>query len=269
MGLNEFNGVKLAGLSPEGSDRLKLAQLGDLAQIRSISPTLIPQLHVYDLVIGEAAAEKAGLHTTGEREITIATPEGTTLNALIVPDLGAEVNSTLSAFQTLDPAKTHGDNCRVVLENMADVDAMTPILAASLGAVDGTVDGASMFQEQIDVKAEFLNRIERFAPLAAGIFGGLIFAILAYMRSSELAAYRHSGTSPRSLGVMLGLEAALTAGMFFTAGSLAVLVFHTDLLTPVGTLMWLAAGAGIWIATAWILTLPILRRKPSDMAKDR
>src|SRR5699024_3494065 len=49
--LNEFSGVKLAGLSPDGSDRLKLAQLGDLAQIRSISPTLIPQLHVYDLVI--------------------------------------------------------------------------------------------------------------------------------------------------------------------------------------------------------------------------
>lgn len=267
--LNTVSGVKLAGLSPDGSDRLKLAQLGALAQIRSISPTLIPQLHTYDLVIGKAAAEKAGLPTTGEREITIATPEGSTLKALIVPGLGPEVESTLSAFQTLDPAKTRGYNCRVVLEDTADVDEMTPILTASLGAIDGTINGNSMFQEQIDVKGEYLNRIERFAPLAAGVFGGLIVAILAYMRSSELAAYRLSGTSPRSLGMMLGLETALIAGMFLTAGGLAVLTLRDELLTPVGTLMWLASGAGVWLITTWLLTLPILRRKPSDMAKDR
>jgi len=265
--LNDMRGVVAAGLVGEGLESQNIAQLSSLTQVRPVSATLLPQLTEYDLVIGAAAAENAGLAPDAQK--TILTSKGTLLTGIVNTEIGPRVPSTLAVFSVLGPEIQHEKFCNVILDQKADVAGMIPILEASLTAKGGDVVSQVIFVEQFDVRKDFLNRTERFAAPAAGIFGGLILAILTFMRSSELAAYRLSGTSPRSLGLMLSFESALIAGTFFTSAAVGVAVFYADLFSSLATLLWAATGAGTWMFVSWLLALPVLRRKPSDMAKDR
>ena len=146
---------------------------------------------------------------------------------------------------------------------------MIPALLGSLEARGATLRATPVLGDAVDVVAMHLNRTERFLPLMLGIIGGVITAVLAFMRSAELATYRLAGTSRRSLGILLTLESAILAGVFLAASALAQVVLGSSLVAPVATGLWSLVGAFAWVATGALLAAPLLRRRPSDMAKDR
>lgn len=265
--LNGMSGVVVAGLIDPEAETFNVAQISSHTPVRAVSSSLLPQLFEYDVVIGGALAENGSIDP--DAVFDVITAGGAHLTAVVKPEIGPRVPSTLAAFVTLSPETKYKGTCAVLFDQRVDSREMAPLVESAVSSAGGYVASQNTFSEQMDVKKEYLDRIERLAAPAAGAFGGLILAILAFMRSSELAAYRLSGTSPRSLGMMLTFESALIAGTFFTAAAIGVAIFRNQLLSPPATLLWAATGAGVWMIVAWILALPVLRRKPSDMAKDR
>lgn len=258
-------GVVAAGVITEDEARASTPQTGPFLPLRRVSPSLLPAVAEHDIVIGTSAAGNLGLDP-GDR--------------LVLGGLGAEpldavvggsraLPSTLALFAAPMPTITLAETCRVELARFADPARMTPVLLGSVEGVGGRFVAEPLLVETTDRVALHLDRIDRRLPLLLGALGGLVTAVLARLRASELATYRLAGTSRRSLGLILGLESALLGGVFATSSVLAAIVVRDELLSPLASALAGAAGACAWVLVAGVLSVPVLRRRPSDMAKDR
>jgi hypothetical protein len=260
--------VERAGIQVGAAPTLDLPQLGAKTPVRPVSTTLLPELATHDAVIGRGLAQTAGLTPGQQLNLAIGAKAGI-VNALVGSGDGAGLGGTGAVFVAADRSTTTNPTCSVVLTPFADASAAAPVVAAALHVQDNPVLVSAELRETTDVVALYLARIERFLPLLLGAIGGLTVAVVGSLRSSELAAYRLSGTSPRSLGVLLALEQALIAGVFVAASTAATLVLAGQALAPAASVLWSAAGGLVWLVVGNLLSLPVLRRRPSDMAKDR
>src|SRR5690625_221184 len=134
-GLNDMRGVEVAGLQNDAGESQNLAQLGALTQVRPVSATLLPQLFEYDLVIGGALAEGAGLDPDAELEIL--TESNMLLSAVVNDHIGPRVPSSLAIFPVLSPEIRYGIFCSVVLDQKADAEQMRSIIESSMVAKGG------------------------------------------------------------------------------------------------------------------------------------
>ena len=261
--------IERAGIQVADGRSMDLPQLGARIPVRPVSTTLLPEVAMHDAVIGPGMAATVGL-TPGQRLDLAPGPNGTsTVSALVGSGDGAGLGGTGAVFVAADSSVTTSATCSVVLTPFADASAAAPVIAASLDVQDNPVLVSAELRETTDVVALFLARVERFLPLLLGALGGLTVAVIGSLRSSELAAYRLSGTSPRSLGVLLAFEQVLVAGVFVAASVAATLLLAGQALTPAASILWSVAGGLVWLVVGNLVALPVLRRRPSDMAKDR
>lgn len=130
------------------------------------------------------------------------------LNAIVggtPPGIGADA----VVLRPLSPLDVSGSTCFAVLDRLADAQSAIPLLQAQLVVSGGAVVGNPQLRLPLDSVTVFLQRPTIYAPVALGILGGVIAGIVTLLRSSELAAYRFAGTSPRSLLIILTMEQML------------------------------------------------------------
>jgi hypothetical protein len=246
--------------------------LGQNTSITAASRTLFPQLDTADVLVGSALREPTG-------DFHLRMPAGNLALARVLgpQPTGIDTNSTL--LVGLPPSTTNGPSCRIVVDGHSDPAEVLPRLAAAV-QVSGTspLTANTPYQETVNPVTTYLERSSRYLPLLIGILGGFAAAVINRVRLSELAAYRLSGTSSRTLALLLALEQFLLAGTLTAAASLvATLLTGTPSIPGLGTypvsisavtLAALTAGAA-WILTATLLTIDIPLRQPTDLAKDR
>ncbi|MBD7949317.1 MULTISPECIES: hypothetical protein [Oerskovia] len=268
-GLTALSVVERAGIQVLDAPSMDLPQLGAKVPVRPVSTTLLPELATHDAVVGRSIAESAGRGPSQRFDLVTGASGSGTVSALVGSGDGAGLGGTGAVFVAADRSIATSATCSVVLTPFADASAAAPVIAAALDVQDNPVLVSTELRETTDVVALFLTRIERFLPLLLGAIGGLTVAVVGSLRSSELAAYRLSGTSPRSLGVLLALEQSLVAGTFVTASAATTLLLAGQALAPAASVLWTIAGGLVWLVVGNIVALPVLRRRPSDMAKDR
>lgn len=265
--LSDLLMVDRAGLRLDSSETVSYAQIGLNVPVRAMSTTLAPKLNEYDALLGNGLVKQAKLGEIGA--ITVVSDTGTPFTAYADPTIGVEGLSTAAMFVPISPGVTAGPTCMVVLDRYATLLESRDVVAAALIVDGGAVRADALLNETTNLVQTYLNRPDRYLPVLLGIIGGLAVAAIAGLRSSELAAYRLSGTSPRSMALLLGLEQALTAGLFVCSSALTVAFLRGDLISPQAILGWSVIAAMAWLTVGNLATLPILRKRPSDMAKDR
>jgi len=258
-------GVDAAGVVTEDEARSASPQTGPFLPVRRVSPSLLPAVTEHDVVIGTSTGERLGL-ARGDR-LALGGLGSEPLDAVV--DGSRALPSTLALFAAPLPTTALAETCRVELARFADASRMTPVLLGSVQASGAAVRAEPLLDETADRVELHLTRVDRHLPLLLGALGGLVTAVLALLRTSELATYRLAGTSRRSLGVILALEAALLGGIFATASTAATIVLRGELLSPLASALGGLAGASAWVLVASVLSVPVLRRRPNDMAKDR
>lgn len=252
--------VERAGLLIAGPSVIAI-QLGQSVTTLQASTSLFPQLRVHQALIGSALKQPAGggMVTTdrGVLETVRAAPqpEGLSSNSSIV--------------LPLDPAVIRGDTCIAVLQPFAQAAQVIPTLAAQLDAEGGALLGAEATKQTLDPIALHLERTTRYLPLLIGLAGALIAGLANQLRAGELAVYRLSGTSRRSLAMILLLEQALIAGLGMTAATAALAATAPYLVSVPASFAWVLAGFALWLLAAAVFSIPVVARSALSMAKDR
>lgn len=265
--LSELPMVDRAGLRRDSDESVSYAQIGLNVPVRAMSVTLAPALNDYDALLGTGLVNQSKLGDIDA--ITVVSDTGTTFTAYADPSIGMEGLSTSAMFVPLGPDVTSGPTCMVVLDRYANLQDSRAVLAASIDIDGGAGRADALLTETADLVQTYLNRSDRFLPMLLGVIGGLAVAGIAGLRSSELAAYRLSGTSPRSMAMLLGIEQALVAGLFVCSSALTVAILRGEIISAPAVLGWSLLAAMVWLTVGNLATLPILRKRPSDMAKDR
>lgn len=258
-------GVARAGIYSQIA-YLEVPQLGASIPFAGVSTTLFPELDHVDALIGSELREPGP-------DFTLTLPNdvlGTT-HVMAAQPRGVDTNSAV--LVPLVPAQDTGPSCRVVMGPLSDPAEVVPRAVAQLRTTEaGDIIAISPFQNNIDPIQQFLGRSARNLPLLLGLLGGFAAAVINRVRFGELAAYRLSGTSGRSLALLLTLEQCLLAGVLATSTALAAvatgLVLGYPASVAAATLSGLGAAA-TWVITAALFTLDIPARRPTDLAKDR
>ncbi|NKF31377.1 hypothetical protein HER21_33600, partial [Pseudomonas sp. BGM005] len=105
---------------------------------------------------------------------------------------GIDINSGVVIPRSVQA--TTAPACVVQLERFADARSLSAALASSVSAA-GPPLVVQQVAESYDIVANYVERAERFIPLALGAIGALMGLTALRARGSELAAYRLSGTS--------------------------------------------------------------------------
>lgn len=236
-------------------------QIGPDTQLLRVSTTLLPKLRDHQTLTGSAIAR-----AQGSTRILV---EGTSVETTTLESqpAGLSVNSAL--ILPLDAGTVATDKCIVVLDARTTAASAMDSLGSRLRTSGGEMTRAEELNSPIDPVTIFQGRATRFLPLLLAAVGALIAGVLNLLRSSELAAYRMSGTSARSLGVMLLFEQLLVCGLGAVSATAALWVLRNDLVSFASSLSWAVAGFCLWVVIAGILSVPVLLRRPNRLAKDR
>lgn len=258
--LSVARGVVRAGLLESGP-RTPVVQLGQPVSTVRASTTLFPALLEHEALIGSVLLRP-------QRDSLIETGLGT-LDAYpaTVQPTGVGTNSSL--VLPLSPSAIAGAQCVVVLKPSAAASEQIPILAAQLVVSGQPVAGKQATAQSVDPIALYLSRTSRYLPLLLGLACALAAALRNYLRAGEFAAYRLSGTSARSLGMIIFFEQAIVAGTGLVSGTAVLLTVHNYVISSRGSFAWLSAGFTLWVAVACIASLPVVLRGAVAMSKDR
>ena len=258
-------GVERAGLVVQ-QGFWDVAQLGANVSVSAVSRSLFPELDHADALVGSALRKPSV-------DFLLTLPAGNvgTAHVMALQPKGVDTNSAL--LVALSPSDTTGPSCRVVLSPLSDgAEAIPRVVAALRNTGAAPISANTQFQENINPVQQFLTRASRYLALLLGALGGVAAAVINRVRLSEFAAYRLSGTSGRSLGVLIVLEQLIVGGAVAAATSVAaiavVVVAGYPASVPAIVLSGVAAGA-VWVAVAALLTIDIPLRRPTDLAKDR
>lgn len=256
--LSRFPGVARAGLLILGG-RTAVFPLGTEVSVFRASTTLFPRLAHHSALVGSAVSTRSqwlridGVTVYAER--LSPQPEGLTANSSIITPL--------------EPTDASAPTCVVIADPYADIDEMIPSLVAQVDVAGGSIAGARSLTNAPDPVGDFLGRATRFAPLIAGVFGGIATGLVILSRSSEAAAYRMSGTRPAAMWSILGFESVIFGGLA-TGSCLTLMVLggFPDNALGGGTLRALSMGA-IWVWIAAMFAFGLAFRSPNDLAKQR
>lgn len=285
-GLTRHDQVRAAGLLGR-SERTDIVELGSFVPVQPVSDTLLPLLTTHDAVVGAALRPEgaaalwsdgdaalrpdgdAALWSDGDASVVLVTASGQVLQAAVGPPTPAGVSTGSVVGVPLDPTTTSGDHCVVVLDPYLPVQESRQLVLSELQLVGEPLVASSPYSETVDVVALHLGRTERYVPAAVAVLAGFTTLALSRLRSSELAAYRLSGTSRRSLATMLLLEQVIVAGFFVTSATTATLALGTHLRDPTVPVLWAVVGGLAWVACAGAAASTAVLRQASDLAKDR
>lgn len=257
--LSQLSGVKASGVLITDR-RTWIDQAGAALLVFTASPTLIHELSGSEAVVGASVkAADAGRLTglaDGPRNYTRAEarPAGIDINSgVVIPR---------SVQQTTAPA------CVVQLERFADARGLSVALTSSLSAA-GTPVMVQQVAESYDIVGNYVERPERFTPLALGAIGALLGLTALRARGSELAAYRLSGTSVLDMYRIVLAEQSVYAGIQWTAAAATTGTLATWTGSDVATIAWAGAASLTWVAFFAIGSLPLVASDPTALAKDR
>ncbi len=253
-------GVTRSGLLTRGP-RTTVLQLGKDMSIAQASTNLFPQLREHQALIGSALTDLPfhGLISTdlGTFEAAVGSEQ----------PVGIDTNSSL--VLPLAPSTQSGTECLVVLDPFASADEQIPVLAAELDVSGQPIAGRQVTPQSIDPIYQFLSRVSQYLPLLIGVAGALVAALRNHLRAGEFAAYRLSGTSARSLAVIIFFEQAIVAGFGVLAATATLVLVHSYLLSFVGSFTWMFSAFAFWVAGSCIASLPVIMRGTMAMSKDR
>ncbi len=260
-GLTRLPGVIRAGqLAIVGT--INLPQIGADLPIAGASQQLFPALGSYDFLIGSALRGR-----TSSFELLLPSGEFGRADSSPAQPAGIDVDSDVVTL--LPPRVSSSPNCYVVFSQFADAQNEALVASARLRVTGGSVGATRFFVDASNPIAAYHNRATRFLPWLLGFVGGLITGVLTRSRIGELAAYRLSGTSTRSLWVLMLFEQLTLAGAFVASALLGALIvskyFYSAL--PFGANILLAAST--WIIVAVATSIDIALRAPTSLAKDR
>lgn len=239
-----------------------LTQLGPHVPIVGVSPSLLPRLATVDAIVGSSLGLRAGNITL----IVDGAPEHAQVGAAQPDALGT--NSAVAV--ALPPTMGFSPQCLVELKKYESITQVAPVILAELRSAGGPVIAAPQLKESFNVLAAYRDRPDRWLPLGAGALGALIALTLLVMRSSELAAYRLSGTSSTDLIKLLVVEQILLAGTTVAFGSFGLVVarlLNPELPTSAFLWPWLT-GLSWLVAFASVVPFAA-RRSPAQLARDR
>lgn len=259
-GLAKLPGVERAG-ALLASTRTAVLPLGPAVAVVPTSPSLLPELTFADSVVGAdlvSRAERVERLDTGV-VLTAAPganqPEGIPLDRALAVPIAESVREI--------------DRCIVVVDQGAPLPT---VAGAALGAltVSGPLPVATpVLAQPLDATEQFLQRPTRWLPLAVGIIAGLATIALGATRLSEFAAYRLSGTRPKELAAILGLESLALAGVAAVSGVAAALLLSPWLVSGVTTAAGSLVVGATWWAIAAIGLAPLARISPLRLSKER
>lgn len=264
-GLANQAGVERAGIVAL-ADRHEVPQLGTSIPFDAVSTTLFPELDHVDALIGSELREPGP-------DFTLTLPNGVLGTAHIMDAQPRGVDTNSAVLVALGPGASSGPSCRVVMSPLGTPEEVIPRVVAQLRVVgEQPVTATSPFQNNIDPIQQFFGHSSRNLPLLLGLLGGFAAAVINRVRLGELAAYRLSGTSGRTLAVLLALEQCLLAGALAASVAVTAAIASLALDYPASitavALSGLAAAAA-WVVAATVFTLDIPARRPTDLAKDR
>lgn len=261
--LSKGPNVALSGMLLE-QGRSSFPQLGAAVPVYAASPTLIPELAEFDAVVGEELTES-------EAGQSLLIVQGTqTLNAVAGGHrpVGLSVNSAV-VIGIPESVRTSG-HCFVVLQPTQNLAKETPSILAQLQVADNPAIGAPLSAESIDPFSVFRERPSHIVPTAIGILMAALLLLTAQLRSSEIAAYRLSGTSRISMLRLLSFESCISASIFWLSGAFSTAVVASQgayyVLSMLADLL-VAAMTSIFVSS--VLYYFVVRRSPMDLAKDR
>ena len=235
-------GVSRAGLLISEGTR-DVPEIGGRTPVLTGSATLFPALASHDGLLGpnlvtSSDARFVTLAPADLRHVSVndRQPEGIpTNNALVLP---------------LSIDRTSAPNCLVVLERYQDIRTAVATLEPQLEVFGGPAIARVQLSQTSDPVAEWQHRPGQYLPLAIGLIGGFCSSLLLWTRANDIAAYRLSGTSKRSLAQLLSVEMLLVVGLFATCGTVAAQVVRRDLVSLPEALYWLIGGAALWLLAA-------------------
>jgi len=260
--LAEYPQIERAGLVGT-AERTEVVELGAFLPLQPVSATLLPGLDAYDAVVGSA------LWSDDDPTLTLAAPGGQVLHAEVGDEMPAGVPTGSALAIPLGATTTSGSYCVVVLDPYLPLTDARTLVLADLQMAGEPLAATSPYKETVDVVALHLSRTERFLPAGIAVLAGFSVLGLSRLRSSELAAYRLSGTSRRSLATILLLEQAILAGFYLTSATAAALVLGPLLRDPAVPILWAVVGALGWTVCAGSAASITVLRRASDLAKDR
>lgn len=231
------------------------------APTRRASSTLLPELGEADVVVGSTLASQEGPFRV--------LVHGQPFDAVVAGPSREGTGTAYSLTFPLLPSDDSAGVCIVVMDALIDADEITTTLGAELDVVGNPVTGTEVLNHPTDPLADYLTRHGRYVPLALGLIGGFITAIITRTRSNELAVYRLSGTSRGSLLILMTLEGLLIGGVAATTTAISALILTTHLFSSATAIVAGLSLAGTWVLVAVVPTLDIPFRRPTDLAKDR
>ncbi len=259
--LTDTPGVERAGFIVAAGST-EVIQLGQPTNTVFASTSLFPQLQRSQALVGSAFGQqpqRSGTITTGLGHFSatkaIAQPEG--------------LNTNSSLILPLSPSTTSAAECFAVLTPYAQAQTVIPFLVSQLDAQGAPIVGREATKQTMDPIALFLDRPTRFLPIVIGLAGALVAGLGIRLRAAEFATYRLSGTSPRSLGILVFFEQAVVAGVGVAVGSLSLAFLAKYLISVPAAFLWIASGFLLWLTAASLMSLPLLKRDALAMAKDR
>jgi hypothetical protein len=259
--LSSADGVQRAGLFViEGTQ--DFAQLGRNIPVVAASVSLFPSLARSDAVVGSLLGSHSGPYDLG-------LPGGVDVRAVSGQKQPTGVDTNSAVVVPLAANVTKGNECIVVLDRFSRLAEATPRLAASLAVTGGPIVGESQLNESVNVIQQYIGRPGRLFALALGLLAGLAAALLNRFRSSEFAAYRMSGTSPRTLALLIAEEQWLLAGTATASSILAVIVLQTYFFAAVPPVLWSVAAGLLWVVVACLGSIGPVIGSPMKLAKDR
>ena len=237
-------------------------QLGAVIPVAAASSTLLPELARFGALVGSA------LRPTGPA-FSLLMPDGGIQSAIVNNPQPDVIGTNSNVVVGLPPAVTSTPRCIVVLTPTAIEAEAVPQLRAQLQSTGGAVSAQQEFTESRSPIALFLGRPDQFLPLLLALAGALSAGMLNRLRTAEWAAYRMSGTSARSLAIIMLCEQSALAGCLGLAATLATLVLAPVLISPVATIGMALAAAALWVGVGTFASVQICWRKPTSLAKDR
>lgn len=256
---NQPDVVRAGGVSSIGA--ATFTQLGSAVQVYAVSPSLVPELMRVDVVAGFALGLTTGQHL-------LLMPDGSTVSAVRGAMLPAGVNLGSAVSVPLAPTERTVEKCVVNLDRFANAATATPRLSSSISTTGGSLTAGSEYAENGDPVASFITRPDRYLPIILGLLCGIVGLGLNRFRSSDIASYRFSGTTRRSMFMILYFEQALLAGCFAVAGALGLLFVSDSFVQPAAQVLWAVAGACAWLIVA-LANLALSGGDPSALSKDR
>ncbi|TFC94496.1 MULTISPECIES: hypothetical protein [Cryobacterium] len=253
-GVRRAGGISLIGSA-------KFTQLGPAVQVFSVSSSLLPELGRVDAVVGSELG-----YTGVDRRFLM--PDGSTQSVSQghKEPSGIDLGNAMSV--PFLPTQSSVDRCIVVLDWFSEVAESVPRLSSGLVATGGTLTSKVSFTDSVDPVETFLSRLDRFLPITLGILCGVMGLVVNRFRSSDIASYRFSGTTVRSMFLLLFYEQSLLAGCFTASSALTLLFVTNYFVDPSSQVLWTFEGGLAWLVVS-TANLWLSRGDPSSLSKDR